>query len=111
MNLLIIPELFCFVSTNLSDKKKIFLISCSKIIYNYKLLLKLNQEYNLKNIYNKWYISCTKKIIIDIYPESHEEKIKELLKNLISESIIIKLTYVNFISSDINVKLIADKKN
>ena len=32
---LFLPELFYLISTNLNDKEKIFLTSCSKITYNY----------------------------------------------------------------------------
>ena len=54
MNLFLLPELFCLISTNLNDKEKIFLTSRSKITYNFKSLLVLDLEYNLEEINNKW---------------------------------------------------------
>ena len=110
MNLLLIPELFFLTATNLSDKEKVFLASCSKIIYNYKSLLKFEQEYNLREIYNGWCITCTKNIIINEFCEPHEEIIKKLLKNLNKQSVIANYPYVNFCSLDINIKLFYNRK-
>ena len=52
--ILFIPELFCLVSSNLNDKEKIFLISCSKMIYNFKSLLILDSKYYLEEVNNKY---------------------------------------------------------
>ena len=49
---------------------------------------------------------CVKKIFISKFSESHE-KIKELLENLIPESVIVNSQYVNFRSLDINIKLLS----
>ena len=100
MNLLFIPELFYLTSTNLNDKEKIFLTSCSKITYNLKSLIKLDLEYNLEEINDKWH---ARNIIIKKF--TLESKIKELLKNSISESIIVHSLYVKFISNNTNIKL------
>ena len=110
MNLILIPELFFLTTTNLTDKEKICLVSCSKIIYNYKSLLKFNQGYNLEEIYNKWCILCVKNIIINEFREPYEEIIKEFLKNLITQSIIINYPYVNFCSLNTNIKLFYNQK-
>ena len=53
MNILILPELFYLTSTNLNDKEKIFLISCSKNTYNFRSLLILDSEYCLEEIHDK----------------------------------------------------------
>ena len=100
MNLLILPELFCLISNNLNDKEKIFLTSSSKIIYNYKLLLILDSEYNLKEINDRWRV---KNIIIKQF--ALESKIKELIKDLIPESIMVNSKYVKFVSNNENIKL------
>ena len=100
MNILTFPELFCLISANLNDSEKIFLILCSKIMYNYKPLLILDSEYNLEEINDKW---CTKNIIIKNF--SLGNKIKELIKDLIPESIIVNSKYVKFISNNTNIKL------
>ena len=104
MNILIFLELFCLISTNLSDKKKIFLISCSKIIYNFKLLLILDSEYDLEEVNNKWYMTCAKNIFIK--KSSLEDEINELIKNLIPESITVHSEYIKFISNNKNIKLV-----
>ena len=100
MNILTLPELFSLISINLNDKEKIFLTSCSKIIHNFKSLIILDSEYNLEEIYNKW---NAKNIIIKDF--SLEDKIKELIKNAIQESIVSYLQYAEFISNNINIKL------
>ena len=100
MNLLFLPELFCLISTNLNDREKIFLISCSKIIYKFKSLLVLNSEYYLEEINDRW---CAKNIIIVDF--SLESKIKELIKDLIPESIFVNSNHVNFVSYNTNIKL------
>ena len=105
MNILTFPELFCLVSANLNDKEKIFLSSCSKITYNFKSLLILDSEYDLKEIIDKY---CAKNIIIKDF--SLENKIKELIKDLISESIVVNWEYVKFISNNTNVKLFYNKE-
>ena len=110
MNLILIPELFFLTTTNLSDKEKISLISCSKIIYNYKSLLRFNQRYNLEEIYNKWCMLCVKNITINKFHESYKEKVKELLENLITQSIIVNYLYVNFCSLNTNIKLFYNKE-
>ena len=95
-----LPELFSLISINLNDKEKIFLISCSKIIYRYKSLLILDSEYNLEEINDKWRVKniLIKKFIL-------KNKIKELIENLIPESIILDPKYVKFVSNNINIKL------
>ena len=103
MNPTLIPELFCLISANLNDKGKIFLTSCSKITSNLKPLLKLDSEHNLEEIINKYY---AKNIIINKF--SLESK--ELIKNLIPESIIVHSKYVKFISNNINIKLFHNEK-
>ena len=100
MELLFFPELFCLISINLNDKEKIFLTSCSKIIYNYKSLLILDSEYNLEEINDIWRV---KNIIIKEF--SLENKIKELIRDLIPESIVVNSKYVKFISNNANIKL------
>ena len=100
MSLLFFPELFYQIITNLDDKEKIFLTSCSKITYNFKLLLILDSEYNLEEINDKWRV---KHILIKEY--ILENEINELIKNLISESIVINQKYVEFISNNTNIKL------
>ena len=100
MNPLALPELFCQVSTYLDDKEKIFLASCSKITCNLKSLLILDSEYDFKEINNK----CLARSIF-IKEFSPENKIKELIKNSISESIIVYSSYIRFISNNTNVKL------
>ena len=110
MNLLLIPELFFLTTTNLSDKEKISIVSCSKIIYNYKSLLRFNREYNLEKIYNNWRMLCVKNIIINEFHELYEEIIKELLGNLITQSIVANYPYVNFCSLNANIKLFYNRK-
>ena len=105
MNPLFFPELFCQIITNLNDKEKIFLTSCSKIIYNFKFLLILDSEYNLEEINDKWRV---KNIFIKDF--SLENKIKELIKDLIPESIVVNSKSVKFISNNTNIKLFHDKK-
>ena len=100
MNIAIFPELFSLISTNLNDKEKIFLISCSKITYNLKSLIKLDLEYNLEEINDKWH---AKNIIIKKF--TLESKIRELIENLIPESIMVNSIYVKFISNNTNIKL------
>ena len=100
MNPLFLPELFYQIIINLNDKEKIFLISCSKIIYNFKSLLTLDAEYNLEEINDKWH---AKNILIKDF--SLENEIKELIKNLIPESIVVNSKYVKFISDNTNIKL------
>ena len=104
MNILEYPELFCLVSINLNDKEKIFMTSCSKI-YNYKSLLILDSEYNLEEINDIWRV---KNIIIKEF--SLENKIKELIRDLIPESIIVNSKYVKFISRNTNIKLFHDEE-
>ena len=105
MNPILIPELFCLISANLNDKEKIFLISCSKVTSNFKSLLILNSRYDLKEINDKFY---AKNITIKEF--SPEGKIRELIKNLIPESIIVHSKYVKFISNNTNIKLFHDKE-
>ena len=100
MNLLSFPELFYQISINLNDKEKIFLTSSSKITYNLKSLIRLDSEYNLKEINDKW---CVKNILIKEF--TLENKIKELLENSIPESITIHLRYIKFVSNNANIKL------
>ena len=112
MNILILPELFYQISSNLNDKEKVFLTSCSKITYNLKSLIILDSEYNLE-INDRWRV---KNIIIKEF--TLESKIKELLENLIPEgcekvvltfgdpeSITVHPKYVKFISNNTNIKL------
>ena len=98
--ILFIPELFCLISTNLNDKEKIFLTSCSKMTHNFKSLLILDSKYYLEEINNKY---RSKNIIIREF--TLENKIKELLQNLIPKSIIAHSEYVKFISNNANIKL------
>ena len=100
MDLLFIPELFYQITFNLNDKEKIFLISGSKITYNFKSLLILDSEYNLEEINDKWQV---KNIIIKDF--LLENKIKELIKDLIPESIVVNSKYAKFISNNTNIKL------
>ena len=100
MTLLFLPELFCLISINLCDKEKIFLVSCSKMIHNFKSLLILDSEYDLEEINDKWSV---KNIFIKNF--SLENKIKELIKDLVPESIIINFKYVKFVSNNTNIKL------
>ena len=105
MNLITLPELFCIISSNLNDKEKLYLISCSKITSNRKQLLILDSEYNLKEIDDKY---CARNIIIKEF--SLEDKIKNLISNLIPESIVVNSKYVKFVSNNINIKLFRDKE-
>ena len=105
MNLLFIHELFCQISVNINDREKIFLTSCSKITYNLKSLIKLDLEYNLEEINDKCYI---KNILMKEF--TLENKIRELIENLIPESIIICPKYVKFISNNTNIKLFRNKE-
>ena len=100
IDLIFLPELFYLILDKLNDKEKIFLISCSKIASTFKASLTLNSEYYLEEINNKFY---AKNIIIKNF--SLESKIKELIKNLIPESIIVHSKYVKFISNNTNIKL------
>ena len=100
MNPLSLPEIFYQIAINLTDKEKIFLILCSKITYSFKLLLILDSEYNLKEINDKWRV---KNIIIKEF--SLDDKIKEIIKNLIPNSIRVNSRYVKFISYNTNIKL------
>ena len=100
MDILSFPELFYLISASLNDKEKIFLTSCSKIIHNFKSLLILDSEYNLEEINDKW---RAKNIIIKEF--TLESKIKELLENLILESIIVNSEYTKFVSNNTNIKL------
>ena len=100
MNLLFFPELFYQITTNLNDKEKISMTSCSKITYNFKSLLILNSEYDLREINDKWRV---KNIIIKSF--SPENKIKELIKDLILESIVVNSKYTKFITNNTNIKL------
>ena len=105
MNPIFIPELFSIISINLSDREKVFLTSSSKITYGFKSLLVLDLEYNLKEINDKW---KAKNIIIEEF--SPEEQIRELIKNLIPESIILHLFCIKFISNNTNIKLFYSEK-
>ena len=105
MNILTFPELFCSICANLNDKEKIFLISCSKITYNFKSLLILHAEYILGEINYKWRV---KNIIIKYF--ALWRKIKELIENLIPESIVVNSKYVKFISNNMNIKLFYDEE-
>ena len=100
MNPLFFPELFYQIAINLNDKEKIFLTSCSKITYNFKSLLILDSEYDLEEINDRWRV---KNIFIKDF--SLENKIKELIKDLIPESIVVNSKYINFISNNTNFKL------
>ena len=102
MNPLFFPELFYQVIINLNDKEKIFLTSCSEITHRFKSLIKLDSEYDLEEINDKW---CARNIIINNF--TLEDKIKELIKNSVTESIIVSfnLNYIKFISNNINIKL------
>ena len=106
---LFLPELFCQITTNLNDKEKIFLTSCSKITYNFKSLIILYSEYNLEEINDKW---RAKNILIkNIKNYLLEIKILELLNNLIQESLIINFAskYIKFVSNNTNIKLFCNK--
>ena len=105
MNPIFIPELFFLISTNLNDEEKIFLTLCSKNTYNFKSLLILDLEYNLKEINDKWRVKHI--IIKEFLPE---EKIKELIKNLIPESITLRPNHVKFVSNNTNIKLFYNEK-
>ena len=105
MSSLFLPELFYQITTNLTDREKILIISCSKIVYNYKSLLILDLEYNLEEINDKWHV---KNIFIKDF--SLENKIKELIKDLIPESIIINSKYVKFTSNNTNIKFLRNEK-
>ena len=89
MNILSFPELFYLTSINLNDREKIFLTSCSKITYNLKSLIKLDLEYNLEEINDKW---RAKNIIIKNF--SLENKIKELIENSIQSMLHTKDVYL-----------------
>ena len=111
MNILFFPELFFQISTNLNDKEKRFLISCSKNTYNLKLLIKLDSEYNLEKIPDNWRM-CVKNIIIskmktdnDNYRMCKNIIIKELIENSISESFVANSKYIKFVSNNTNIKL------
>ena len=104
MNLLLIPELFYLISTNLNDKEKIFLTSCSKITFNMQSLIRLDLEYDLKEINGKLF--GVKNIIIKDF--SLDTEIEELLKNLIPESIVAHSEYAKFVSNNTNVKVIGN---
>ena len=99
---LIFPELFCLISVNLNDKEKIFLISTSKIIYNFKSLLVLDSEYNLEEVNDKWRAK-------NIHIKEFSLKIKELIKDLIPGSIMVNSKYAKFVSNNINIKLFFNK--
>ena len=103
--LIFIPELFCLISSSLNDKEKIFLISCSKKISNFRSLLILNSRYDLEEVNDKY---IAKNIIIKNF--SLEGKIRGLIENLIPESIIVHSKYVKFISNNTNIKLFHDKE-
>ena len=103
MNLLLLPELFYQISTNLNDKEKIFIVSCSIITYNLKSLIKLDSGYYSEEISNKW---CVKNILINEFTLES----KKLIKDSIPESIIVKSKYVKFISNNTNIKLFHNKK-
>ena len=105
MNPLFIPELFYQIATNLDDKEKIFLTSCSKVTHSFKSLLILDLAYNLEEINDKWHV---KNIIIGEF--SLENKIKELIKDLIPKSIVVNSKYVKFVSNNTNIKLFHNKK-
>ena len=105
MDLLFLPELFFQITTNLSDGEKIFLTSCLKITYNFKSLIILDSRYNLEEINDKW---RAKNIIIKDFSLGNE--IKELIKNLIPESIVVNSKYVKFISDNTNIKLFHDNE-
>ena len=98
MNLLSFPELFYLISINLNDKEKILLITNSKKTYNLRSLIKLDLEYEINDK-----LFGVKNIIIKDF--SLETEIKELLENLIPESITVYSKYVRFVSNNINVKL------
>ena len=100
MSQLFFPELFCQIVINLNDKEKIFLTSCSKILHNSKSLFILDSEYNLEEINNKWRV---KNILIKNF--SLKNKIKKLIRDLITESITVNSEYVRFISHNVNIKL------
>ena len=105
------PELFCIVSSHLSDKEKISFTSCSKIFYNYKSLLKFNSTYNLSKIYDKWCVSNIKFMRIDKFVESNffEEKFKEIIRNNIPESIILDKNLIRLISPKTKITLQINK--
>ena len=107
MNLLILPELFHLISTNLNDKDKIFFTSCSKFTYKYKSLIKLDLEYDLEDIYDKEYVFNAKNISIKKFVTNKlfVEKINSLIKNHNPESITIYSTYMKWVSNGINIKL------
>ena len=98
MNPLFLPELFYQISSNLNDKEKVFLTSCSKITYNLKSLIILDSEYFLEEINDKWRV---KNFIIIKFTLG----IKELIKDLIHESITEHSNYVKFVSNNTNIKL------
>ena len=105
MYILSLPELFCLISADLNDKEKIFLISCSKKVHSFKSLLTLDSEYDLEEISDRY---CTKNIIIKEF--TLENKIKELIENLVPESIIVNYKYVKFVSNNMNIKLFYDEE-
>ena len=98
-----LPELFVLISSNLSDKEKIYLLCCSKIIYNYKSLLKFDSTYYLDHIYDRWIIFNMRKIIIDKF--YFREEIRKLMHDAIPESIIIKSNYMTWFVNNINTKI------
>ena len=70
-----------------------------------KSLLILDSEYNLEEINDEFH---TKNILIKDF--SLENKIKELIKNLVPESIVVNSKYVNFISNNTNIRLFHDEE-
>ena len=105
MNILKFPELFVLISDNLNDEEKVFITPCSKITRNFKSLIVLDLEYSLVEINDKW---RAKNIFIINF--SLENKIKELIENLIPESLIISYHYVKFISNNTNITLFYNEK-
>ena len=104
-----LPELFVIIASNLVDREKIYLLCCSKIIYNYKPLLKFDSTYYLDQIYNKWSISNMRKIIINKF--YFREEIKKLMNDAIYESIIIKFNYMKWFVNNTKIKLLFSNEN
>ena len=65
-----------------------------------KSLLILDSEYNLEEINDKW---RAKNILIKKF--TLEDKIKELIENLIIESITLDTKYVKFVSNNTNIRV------
>ena len=104
MNILSFPELFYLISANLNDKEKILLTLNSKKTYGFQSLIRLDLEYDLKELIGKSF--SAKNIIM----KKFSLETKELINNLIPESITIHLSdrhfkCARFVSNNTNIKL------